>query len=80
MLGDLRRSGRALRARLAPSAESRARLGTALEGCAKRYLDPATGGWREQLSREGRVLSQAQNATSVYHVVAALSEVLRVAD
>jgi mannose/cellobiose epimerase-like protein (N-acyl-D-glucosamine 2-epimerase family) len=69
---------RAVRLRLVPDPGRRARLAAALEGCAKRYLDPATGGWREQLSREGRVLSQAQNATSVYHVVAALSEVLRV--
>ena len=71
---------RAVLARIDPSPERRARLAAALETCAKRYVDPASGGWREQLSREGRVLSQAQNATSVYHVVAALSEVLRVAD
>ena len=69
---------RAIRARRDP--EERTRLAAALEACAKRYVDPATGGWREQLSREGRVLSQAQNATSVYHVVAALTEVLRAVD
>jgi mannose/cellobiose epimerase-like protein (N-acyl-D-glucosamine 2-epimerase family) len=71
---------RAVRARIAGDAGRRARLSAALETFARRYIDPANGGWREQLSREGRVLSQAQNATSVYHVVAALSEVLRVAD
>jgi mannose/cellobiose epimerase-like protein (N-acyl-D-glucosamine 2-epimerase family) len=71
---------RAVQAGLEPGWAARARLAAALEACAKRYVDPATGGWREQLSREGRVLSQAQNATSVYHVVAALGEVLRVAD
>ena len=45
-----------------------------------RYLDPATRGWREHLGRDGRVLATAQNATSVYHVVAAFGELLSVAD
>src|SRR5262249_40888413 len=71
---------RAVGVRLAPHPERRTRLAAALENCAGRYVDPTTGGWREQLSREGRILSQAQNATTVYHVVAALAEVLRVAD
>jgi len=64
----------------APDPARRARLASALETCTKRYIDPTHGGWREQLSREGRVLSQAQNATSVYHVVTAFSEVLAAAD
>ena len=55
-------------------------LEAALAHCAGRYIDPETRGWREQLARDGRVLSSAQNATSVYHVVAAFGEVLRVAD
>jgi mannose/cellobiose epimerase-like protein (N-acyl-D-glucosamine 2-epimerase family) len=34
----------------------------------------------EQLSRDGRVISDAQNATSVYHVVMALSEAIEAVD
>jgi len=33
-----------------------------------------TRGWHEHLGRDGRVISEAQNATSVYHVVTALAE------
>jgi mannose/cellobiose epimerase-like protein (N-acyl-D-glucosamine 2-epimerase family) len=69
---------RALAAAARPSA--RPRLEAVLEHCSKRYVDPATGGWHEHLARDGRVVSDAQNATSVYHVVTALSEVLKVAD
>ncbi len=58
----------------------RDQLEEALAHCAGRYIDPMTRGWREQLARDGRVLSSAQNATSVYHVVAAFGEALRVAD
>ncbi|HTO69023.1 MAG TPA: AGE family epimerase/isomerase [Myxococcota bacterium] len=65
----------AVRARL--GLESPARLDRALAYCAERHLDPE-GGWHEHLSRDGRVVSSAQNATSVYHVVTALSEALRV--
>jgi len=53
-----------------------ARLDAALAHCGARYVD-AGGGWHEQLARDGRVVSEAQNATSVYHVVAALGEALR---
>jgi mannose-6-phosphate isomerase len=49
-------------------------LERALERCLARYVDPSTGGWREQLDREGRAVGTAQNATSVYHVVFALGE------
>jgi mannose-6-phosphate isomerase len=42
------------------------------------YVDPATGAWREQLDRTGRVTSDALNATSVYHVVLALREAAEV--
>ncbi len=52
----------------------RAELEQALGRCFARYADPASGGWREQLDRDGRVMSDAQNATSVYHVVFALCE------
>lgn len=70
----------AILVRLRPDAERRRQLEAALEHCARRYVDPATGGWREHLARDGRVLSREQNATSVYHVVAALSSALRVAE
>jgi mannose-6-phosphate isomerase len=66
--------------RARPDAGRRRQLEGALAHCTNRYVDPATGGWREHLSRDGAVLSNAQNATSVYHVVAALSEALRVAE
>jgi mannose/cellobiose epimerase-like protein (N-acyl-D-glucosamine 2-epimerase family) len=69
---------RALMAAGRPSA--RPRLEAALEHCSKRYVDPATGGWHEHLARDGRVVSEAQNATSVYHVVTAFCEVLKVAE
>lgn len=63
-----------------PEPELRRKLEASLAHCARRYVDPVTRGWREQLARDGAVLSQAQNATSVYHVVAAFGEALRVAD
>jgi mannose/cellobiose epimerase-like protein (N-acyl-D-glucosamine 2-epimerase family) len=66
-----------LRAR--PEPGLRAELEAALERCFERYVD-ADGGWREHLTPEGRPLTDVQNATSVYHVVAALGEVLRVSD
>ena len=66
-----------LRAR--PDPALRAELEAALGRCFDRYVD-ADGGWREHLTPEGRPLTDVQNATSVYHVVAALGEVLRVAD
>jgi mannose-6-phosphate isomerase len=70
---------RAVRLAANPGPGPKRRLEAALEHCSKRYVDPANGGWHEQLARDGRVLSQSQNATSVYHVVAALSALLRVA-
>lgn len=70
----------AVSVRRRPDAARRRELEAALAHCAGRYIDPATRGWREQLARDGRVLSSAQNATSVYHVVAAFGEALRVAD
>ena len=41
---------------------------------AAKLVDPKTRGWHEQLARDGRVLSDAQNATSLYHIVTALEE------
>jgi mannose-6-phosphate isomerase len=66
-----------LRAR--PNPSLRAELEAALARCFDRYVD-ADGGWREHLTPEGRPLTDVQNATSVYHVVSALGEVLRVPD
>jgi len=84
----LSRSGRVLRnsKRLWPQTEhvkalaaraERAELWSTLERVSARYCDPATGVWREQLDRDGRVSSRALNATSVYHVVFALAEAER---
>jgi mannose-6-phosphate isomerase len=62
---------------LAARGESSA-LRESLARVAAAYVDPATGAWREQLDRAGRVTSDALNATSVYHVVLALREAARV--
>ena len=43
-------------------------LRRALDWCWDRYVDPETGGWREQLRRDGTPSSTRMNATSVYHV------------
>jgi mannose-6-phosphate isomerase len=58
----------------------RRELEAGLRYCFARNVDPKTRGWFEQLSRDGRVLSDAQNATSVYHVVVALEEAAKVLD
>jgi mannose-6-phosphate isomerase len=58
----------------------RTELAAALAYCARRHVDPLHGGWHEQLARDGTVLSEAQNATSVYHVVFALSEAMGAGD
>jgi mannose/cellobiose epimerase-like protein (N-acyl-D-glucosamine 2-epimerase family) len=50
-----------------------AALERALAHCGERYVE-ADGGWREHLARDGRPLTEARNATSVYHVVGALAE------
>ena len=46
----------------------------ALDYCFSHYLDPTHGGWNEHLTRDGQVFSRFMNATSVYHVVMALTE------
>lgn len=58
---------RALAARRAPE------LPAALELVVARYLDPATGAWREHCTRQGEVFSAFTNATSVYHLWTALT-------
>lgn len=64
----------AARVRATGDAELRRELDAGLRYCFERHVDPKTRGWHELLDREGRVLSDAQNATSVYHVVLALDE------
>ncbi len=64
----------AARTRATGDAETRRELESGLRYCFARHVDPKTRGWFEQLARDGRVLSDAQYATSVYHVVAALDE------
>jgi mannose-6-phosphate isomerase len=87
----LERSGRPSRAskRLWPQTEHLKALAARGEQAALRdvlarvvsaYVDPATGAWREQLDRAGRVTSDALNATSVYHVVLALRETAEVVE
>lgn len=66
----------AARVRTTGAAELRSELEAGLRYCFARHVDPKTGGWHEQLARDGRVLSEAQNATSVYHVVFALGEAI----
>jgi mannose/cellobiose epimerase-like protein (N-acyl-D-glucosamine 2-epimerase family) len=64
----------AARALATGDAELRSELEAGLRYCFARQVDPKTRGWQEQLARDGRVLSDAQNATSVYHIVVALDE------
>ena len=64
----------AARLRAGGDAVLRRELESGLQYCFARHVDPKTRGWHEQLSRDGRVLSDAQNATSVYHIVLALDE------
>ena len=64
----------AARSRATGDADLRRELDAGLRFCFARHVDPKTHGWHEQLARDGRVLSDAQNATSVYHVVTALDE------
>lgn len=71
---------KALAARLETGSDpdAAALLDAALEHCFARYVDPDHRGWHEHLSREGAVVSDHLRATSVYHVVFALSEAMRV--
>jgi len=66
----------AARVRASGDAELRGELEAGLRYCFARHVDAKTGGWHEQLARDGRVVSEAQNATSVYHVVFALGEAI----
>jgi mannose/cellobiose epimerase-like protein (N-acyl-D-glucosamine 2-epimerase family) len=66
----------ASRVRATGAADLRRELEDGLRYCFARHVDAKTGGWHEQLSRDGQVLSEAQNATSVYHVVFALGEAI----
>ncbi len=70
----------AARAHATGDADLRRELDAGLGYCFARYVDPATRGWHEQLARDGSVASEAQNATSVYHVVSAICEAIETID
>ena len=63
----------AIRGELAPLRE-------ALDYCFSNYVDASHGGWREHLTREREVFSDFMNATSVYHIVLALTEAAKALD
>ena len=65
---------KALASRLGRDPAARGRLERALELCFERYVSPASGAWAEHACRDGRVFSDALNATSVYHIATALLE------
>ncbi len=67
---------RAARVLAGGGAAEREALEQALAHCFERYVRPG-GGWHEQLDREGRVISQELRATSVYHIVQALTDAVR---
>jgi mannose/cellobiose epimerase-like protein (N-acyl-D-glucosamine 2-epimerase family) len=68
----------ALRVERGGSRGAEAALERALARCLERYRCRDHAGWLEHLARDGSVLQATMPATSVYHVVAALSEVVRV--
>lgn len=51
------------------------RVPEVLRFCWDRYVAPEHGGWYEQTDRVGAVISEAMNASSVYHIYGALSQV-----
>ena len=64
---------RAARLRTGSGSGERQALRDALAHCFDRYARPE-GGWHERLDREGRVISEELRASSVYHIVQALTE------
>jgi mannose/cellobiose epimerase-like protein (N-acyl-D-glucosamine 2-epimerase family) len=88
VLDEVDRQGRAVRTtrRLWPQLERvqalaalgrRAELEAALDRTFARYLAPDPRVWREHLDAEGRDVVDFHPATSVYHIVAALSDAIR---
>ena len=65
---------RALTLRAAHDARARGELERRIAHCFARYVDPRHGGWREHAARDGTIVSEYMNATSVYHVWTALRE------
>ncbi len=65
---------RALTLRAAHDAHARAELDRRVAHCFARYVDPHHGGWREHAARDGTIVSEYMNATTVYHVWTALQE------
>jgi mannose/cellobiose epimerase-like protein (N-acyl-D-glucosamine 2-epimerase family) len=70
---------RALTLRAANDACARAELERRIAHCFARYVDPRHGGWREHAARDGTIVSEYMNATTVYHVWTALQEASRLA-
>lgn len=70
----------AVRLEARPDPAARSELERALAGCLERRHDRELGGWHEQLSRSGERISDSLPASSVYHIVLALSELARVAE
>jgi mannose-6-phosphate isomerase len=69
---------RALALRARHDASARAELERRIAHCFARYVDPRHGGWREHAARDGTIVSEHMNATTVYHVWTALTEAHRV--
>ena len=63
-----------------PDPETLALLDGAIRHCFSRYVDPGHHGWRDHLTREGRLFTELMPATSLYHITFALTEVLRVVE
>jgi len=57
--------------------ETLEQLQHALEHCFSGYVDPRHRGWNDHLTRTGEVFSEYMPATSVYHIMLALSEAIR---
>ena len=70
----------AIRLEASPGASARRQLEKRLAACCARYVDPGHRGWLEQADARGTIVSDAMNATTVYHVLTALDEVARVLD
>jgi mannose/cellobiose epimerase-like protein (N-acyl-D-glucosamine 2-epimerase family) len=65
---------RALTLRSGRDAGARRELERRIAHCFARYVDARHGGWREHAARDGSIVSEYMNATTVYHVWTALQE------
>ncbi len=62
----------------AGDADAESRLAVLLQALFERYLDRGNGSWQDHLRRDGTGFARFAPASSFYHVLLALSEVLRV--